>query len=103
MYYILLTIILLIIIYFSINIKKLQNQFNYYISKKKFDCISKDNSKINFNCNNLLHKSDCISTDCCVWLNDIKCVKGNINGPTFIDIDKIKNYYYKNMYFNKLN
>ena len=95
MYYILLAIILLIIIYFSINIEKLQNKSNY--------CISKNSSKINFDCNNLLHKSDCISTDCCVWLNDIKCVKGNINGPTFIDIDKIKNYYYENMYFNKLN
>jgi len=48
-----------------------------------------------------LTKSNCMSTSCCNWTSDNKCLAGNINGPTFNTDEngKTKNldyYYFQN-------
>ncbi len=53
-----------------------------------------------------LTNTNCNKTNCCVWLNNEKCVPGNQNGPTF-KTDKsgnkihINNYYYNNKCYGK--
>lgn len=55
---------------------------------------------------NMLTKNNCLKTNCCVYINDNKCVAGDKNGPTFRDKDngreiKINNYYFKDNCYGK--
>lgn len=49
---------------------------------------------------------NCNKTNCCVWLNNSKCVPGNEDGPTF-KTDKsnnkieVNNYYYQTKCYGK--
>ena len=58
-------------------------------------------------CNNL-SKNSCNSTDCCVYLNNNKCVSGSSDGPTY-RTDKegkdiiVDNYYHMNKCVGKCN
>lgn len=61
---------------------------------------SKDNLEQEKKCNNLTN-DNCIITNCCVLLNNKKCVSGNINGPIYHTHDNgedinISFYNYKN-------
>jgi len=66
----------------------------------KFDAFCKSQIGGISKCNTLT-QNNCNKTSCCVWLNDDKidnkCVKGNVNGPTF-NTDKngktVKSSYY---------
>lgn len=63
-------------------------------------CEENNLLKLNKKCNSL-NKKNCNLTNCCIWLNNTKCVAGDAFGPTFLT-DENKNkinidyYYYKN-------
>ena len=45
---------------------------------------------------NKLTKGNCKVPSCCGWLNDIKCVAGNKNGPTYLlEKNKLKSWQWR--------
>jgi hypothetical protein len=85
-----------------ITIEKLTN-----LDRENGFCKSNDSNAavLEKKCNQL-SKKNCNVVNCCVYLNDDKCVAGDSNGPTFITDDKGKNididtYYFRNKCYGK--
>jgi hypothetical protein len=64
---------------------------------KKDICELTDNTELNKKCQEL-SPTNCKIPSCCVLLNGVSCVAGNINGPTYITRNGAQTdyYYYKN-------
>ena len=80
-----------------VTIEKLTN-----LDRSKGFCKANDSNAASLEkkCNQLT-KKNCNVVNCCVYLNDTKCVAGDKNGPTFTTDDKdkkidIDTYYFRN-------
>jgi hypothetical protein len=86
-------IILIITIYLLIITYPIESLFETFVNNAICDKCDR------------LTTSNCNKTSCCVWLHD-KCVKGNVNGPSF-NTDKNgktiqSSYYFQNKCYGDL-